>query len=352
MGTLTSILVLSFLIFFHELGHFLAARFFGVHVEVFSIGFGKKIFSKIVGKTEYRLSLIPLGGYVQMKGQDDADPTKVSFDKDSYNTKQPWKRVIILFAGPFANFLLAFLLYIAIGAMGVTKFAPILGNIAPDSPAMQVGLMPHDKVLLINDVLIQTWDDVSTLIKESTGNLIFKIERNNEVKTFFISPKVSEYENMFKEKVYKRMVGISPNGKTIEISYTPSEVIGFAYDQTIKATTMILTSLQKLVEGVVPVKELGGIISIVQITSEASDAGIIALFALTALISVNLGVLNLLPIPALDGGHIMFNTYEMLTKKAPSEKVLYVMTLSGWGLLLSLTALTIINDIYRLTNGS
>lgn len=352
MGTLTSFLVLSFLIFFHELGHFLAARFFGVHVEVFSIGFGKKVFSKVYGKTQYCIGLIPLGGYVQMKGQDDSDPTKVSFDKDSYNTRKPWQRIIILFAGPFANFLLAFLLYLAIGSIGVTKFSPIIGQTSPDSPAMQIGMMPNDKVLVINGHFVTTWDDVSRIIKDSEGNLEFKIERANEVLTFILTPKISQYQNMFGETLHKRMIGISPSGKTIEITYAPDEVLGYAVDQTIKATTMILTSLQKLIEGVVSVKELGGIISIVQVTSEASNAGLVALFALTALISVNLGVLNLLPIPALDGGHILFNVYEMLTKKAPSEKVLYVMTLGGWALLLSLTALTIFNDIYRLTNGN
>ena len=140
--------------------------------------------------------------------------------------------------------------------------------------------------------------------------------------------------------------------KTIELVYSASELPKFAYDQTLKATTLILTSLQKLIEGVVSPKELGGIISIVQVTSEASAAGLVALFGLTALISVNLGVLNLLPIPALDGGHIMFNAYELLTKKAPNERILTTMTMIGWALLLSLMALSLFNDIYRLTNGN
>ncbi|WP_041957496.1 RIP metalloprotease RseP [Sulfurospirillum arsenophilum] len=352
MGTLTSILVLSFLIFFHELGHFLAARFFGVHVEVFSIGFGKKVFSKMVGKTEYCLSLIPLGGYVQMKGQDDRDPTKVSYDEDSYNTKAPWKRIIILFAGPFANFLLAFLLFLAIGSMGVTKFAPIIGQISPNSPALEAGLQENDRIVMINGVLIEGWDEVSQLIQESTEKLEVKIDRLGAVQTFLLNPKVNEYQNMFGETKHKKMIGIAPSGKTIEVVYGISELPKFAWQQTVKSTTLILTSLQKLVEGVVSPKELGGIISIVQVTSEASAAGLVALFALTALISVNLGVLNLLPIPALDGGHIMFNAYELLTKKAPNERVLTTMTTAGWLLLLSLMALSIFNDLYRLTNGN
>lgn len=352
MGGLTSILVLSFLIFFHELGHFLAARFFGVHVEVFSIGFGKKIISKVIGKTEYRLSLIPLGGYVQMKGQDDRNPTKANFDRDSYTIKKPWQRIIILCAGPFANFFLAFLIYIAIGFVGVEKLAPIIGKIIPDSPAQHIGLMQDDKILLINGTLIPVWDDVSRIIKESEGALEFKIQRGSEVKTFYITPQISEYKNIFGETLQKRMLGISPSGKTIEVHYAPFELLGFAMDQTIKSTTMILTGLQKLIEGVVSPKELGGVIAIVQVTSQASEAGIIALLALTALISVNLGVLNLLPIPALDGGHILFNLYELITKRAPSEKVLQVMTIGGWAFLLTLTIFTIFNDIYRLANGN
>lgn len=157
MGMLTSLLVLSFLIFFHELGHYLAARYFGVHVEVFSIGFGKKVFSKVVGNTEYCLSLIPLGGYVKMKGQDDSDPTKRSYDKDSYNTKKPWQRIIILFAGPFANFLLAFLLYIAVGSIGVTKLSPIVGKINENSPALEAGMQLNDRIIMVNGVTIEAW---------------------------------------------------------------------------------------------------------------------------------------------------------------------------------------------------
>lgn len=351
MGTLTSLLVLSFLIFFHELGHFLAARFFGVRVEVFSIGFGKKVFSKVFGQTEYCISLIPLGGYVQMKGQNDMDPLAISNDSDSYNTKHPWKRIIILFAGPFANFLLAFLLYLAIGTLGVTNFAPTIGTISENSPALAVGLQKDDSIVQINGKAIKTWDDVSTQIKESEGSLEIQIERQNLLKTFLIQPMISPYQNMFGETLYKRMLGIAPSGKTIVIHYGVDEIFGFAFDQTQKATTMIVTSLQKLIEGVVSVKELGGVISIVQVTAEASHAGFIALLGLTALISVNLGVLNLLPIPALDGGHMMFNTYELLTRKAPSERVLHYMTMSGWALLLSLMILSLYNDIYRIAGG-
>jgi len=352
MGIIISLLAISFLIFFHELGHFLVAKFFGVRVEVFSIGFGKKIFTKNYSGTQYALSLIPLGGYVQMKGQDDTDPTKVSYDADSYNVKKPWQRIFILLAGPFANFVLAFFLYLAIGNMGVAKFAPIIGSLSDNFPAKMSGLQKNDIVLAINSHSVKTWDELSSFIKNSKNSITFEIKRNNQIKNIKITPKINSYKNMFGETMQKKMVGISPSGKIITLKLNFFQSIAYATNETKNATMMIVQSLQKLVEGVVPVKDMGGIVSIVQVTAKASSAGIITLFALVALISVNLGVLNLLPIPALDGGHIMFNLYEMVTKRAPSEKVLYYLTLGGWVFLLSLMAFTIFNDIYRIAGGS
>jgi regulator of sigma E protease len=352
MGTIISLLAISFLIFFHELGHFLVARFLGVRVEVFSIGFGKKIFTKNYNGTQYALSMIPLGGYVQMKGQDDTDPTKVSDDIDSYNTKKPWQRILILLAGPLANFLLAFFLYLAIGNIGVSKFAPVIGSLSDNFPAKMSGLQKKDTVLAINGKSIKSWDELSNLIKNSKDSITFKIKRDNQIKNIKVMPKINNYKNMFGETMQKKMVGIAPSGKIIILKLNFFQSIGYAVDETKNATMMIVQSLQKLIEGIVPAKDLGGIVSIVQVTAKASSAGIVALFALTALISVNLGVLNLLPIPALDGGHIMFNLYEMITKRAPSEKVLYYLTLGGWVFLLSLMAFTIFNDIYRIAGGS
>lgn len=352
MGIFASVLVLSFLIFFHELGHFLAARFFGVHVEVFSIGFGTKVFKKVFGKTEYCISLIPLGGYVQMKGQDDRDPTKVSFDPDSYTIQAPWKRIIILFAGPFANFLLAFLLYIIIAFNGVTFLAPIIGSVMENSPASQAGFLANDKILAINDTKVTTWNDLQKTIQHTKESLVFEVQREQKVLRMVVVPKLLENKNIFGETIYKPMIGIGSSREIITLHFSTIESLSYAYEQTLAASLFVLESFQKLLEGVIPVKELGGIITIIKVTTDASNTGIIALFTLTALISVNLGVLNLLPIPALDGGHIMFNFYELVTKRVPSERVLATMTTAGWMVLLSLMALSLFNDIYRLTNGN
>jgi len=153
---------------------------------------------------------------------------------------------------------------------------------------------------------------------------------------------------MFGEKITRRIIGITPLPKQTTVHYDFTDGFSYAWNETVKASTLIFQSVQKLITGVVSTDKLGGIITIVDVTAEASSAGILALFFFTALISVNLGVLNLLPIPALDGGHIMFNLYEILRGKAPSESAMYYITLVGWAMLLSLMMLGLYNDVNRL----
>ncbi len=349
MGILIGLLVLSILVFVHELGHFLAARFFGVKVERFSVGFGPVVARKECCGTEWAISAFPLGGYVKMKGQDDLDPLKRSNDPDSYNTKKPWQRIIILLAGPFANFLLAFILYVTVAIMGFNELAPKIGNVMPNSPALQAGLQKGDIIAAINEQKIDTWRDLSRIIAASGGQpLIFTINRDGKIINIRLKPKVMPTKNLFGETIYKPMVGISPAPQFIKVSYSPLEAIKIGWDKTVEASLFIVKGIEKMIEGVVPAKELGGVITIMDITAKASQAGIVALLTFTALISVNLGVLNLLPIPALDGGHIMFNLYEWISGKAPSEEILYRLTLAGWVFLIGLMGLGLYNDINRL----
>jgi regulator of sigma E protease len=348
MGIVVALLVLSVLIFFHELGHFTAARFFGVQVDVFSIGFGKKLYSRMIGKTEWSLSAIPLGGYVKMKGQDDTDPTAVSYDQDSYNVKRPWQRIIILLAGPFANFLLAFILYFAIANLGVPKLLPYVGKVGKDTPAFSAGLTKEDKIVQVNGNNIRYWEEIGENINGDKGDITLIIEREQRLITLHISPKVIEDQNIFGEKITRRIIGISPLGKQTTVHFGVIDGLGYAWEETKNASLLIVQSVEKLITGVVGADKLGGIITIVDVTAQASSAGLMALFFFTALISVNLGVLNLLPIPALDGGHIMFNLYEMLTGRTASEQVMTYITIVGWAILISLMMLGLYNDINRL----
>lgn len=348
MGIVTFIIVLSILVFIHELGHFTVARLLGVKVYVFSIGFGKKLITKHWKGTDWTFSLIPLGGYVKMKGQEDIDPTLLNNDHDSYNVRTPFQRILILLAGPFANFLLAFVLYIMIGLLGNNHLTPTIGKVIENSPAQKAGLVANDEILKINDIEIKTWDDLSGVIKGSNNALKFYIKRDGKIRTFIIQAKLSDSENMFKEKIQKRMIGIAPAPKVIKIFYSPLEAVSFAMDKTYEASKMIFLGLQKMLQGIIPTSEMGGVIAIGTVISQASQSSFVALLSIMALISVNLGVINLLPIPALDGGHIMFNLYEMITKRKPSSQVLLTLTIIGWVLLFSLMGLGLYNDINRL----
>ncbi len=348
MGMITFLLVLSVLVFIHELGHFTVARLLGVKVYVFSIGFGKKLISKQWKGTQWTFSLIPLGGYVKMKGQEDINPTLVNNDADSYNIKTPFERILILLAGPFANFILAFIIYIAIGLLGNNHLSPTIGKVIENSPAQKAGLIANDEILKINNTKINTWDDLSGIIKNSNGALKFYIKRDGKLRTFIISAKLSDSKNMFREKIKKRMIGIAPAPKLVKIFYSPIEAINFAYNKTYEASKMIFLGLQKMLQGIIPTSEIGGVIAIGTVISEASQSSFIALLSIMALISVNLGVLNLLPIPALDGGHIMFNLYEMITKRKPSSNALVVLTVAGWVILFAIMGLGLYNDINRL----
>ena len=348
MGTITFLLVLSFLVFFHELGHFLAARYFGVKVHVFSIGFGKQLFAKEWKGTTWQFALIPLGGYVRMKGQDDTKPGIEEEGNDSYNTKKPWQRIVILFAGPFANFILAAVLYFFIAVLGASALAPQVGKVLENSPAQQAGILAKDEILKINNTEITTWNDIGKVIVNTQGPLKFYLKRDDKYFAKTINPYISDSQNMFKEKIKKRMIGISPSGKVINLDLSFGESLVFAYEKTIFASTMIFQGVQKLIQGIIPSSEIGGVITIGKVISDASESSIIALLSITALISVNLGVLNLLPIPALDGGHIMFNLYEMILRRKPSDKVFMFLTIMGWVILASLMLLGIYNDINRI----
>lgn len=342
MGILSAFLALCFLVFFHELGHFCAARLFGVKVEVFSIGFGKKLLHKTIGGTQYALSLIPLGGYVKLKGQDDLNPTSREIAPDSYTTKPPLVKITILSAGVVFNLLLAFLLYVAIGLSGVKILLPIIGDVQNNSPAQKAGLLPNDRIVKVDSSPIASWEQLSAMIAQATPShssfapLALTIQREGKLESIFITPESSSYRNVFGNTLYRPMIGIVAKG---EIG---TEHLGLV------ASVLIFESLKRLIVGLIPLGELSGVIGIVDVMAEVAPSGFYAFAMLMALISVNLAIINLLPIPALDGGQIVFVCYEALMKRQMSDKVLYALTLLGWAVLLGLLALGVYNDIVRI----
>lgn len=348
---LVALLVLSFLVFFHELGHYVVARMCGVRVEVFSIGFGKKLITKRIGQTQYALSLILLGGYVKLKGQDDTQPLeslKPSLESDSYRSKTPLQRIAILLAGPVFNLLLAFMLYVAVGIGGKPSLLPIVGEVKLGMPAFEAGIKPNDRIVSINGAKIRTWEELDLAIVNAKDALVIEIEREAQNLEVRLTPVVSQTQNIFGEPIYRNLIGITSQKAVGIVHYQGFESLLFGINETLKASTLIAQGIIKLISGAVPSSEIGGVVSIVSIIGKASQEGWVRLFIFVALISVNLGILNLLPIPALDGGHILFNCYEMIAKKPPNEQIAYYLTFVGWVVLLFLMLLGLYNDIARI----
>lgn len=354
-----ALMALSVLVFFHELGHFTVARLFGVKIERFSIGFGKILSRRHCCGTEWAFSAIPLGGYVKMKGQDDSDPLTTSSDPDSYTAKKPWQRILILLAGPAANMILAFFIYLSIALMGAPLVAardyipPVVGTVAPETPAAKAGLQPGDRILAVDGEPVHYWYQIGELIQKNPDPILLTIRRGERTVTLELRTKVVEGTNEFMQKIQRRIIGISPKvDKETVIRFTPSEALFYAWNETKKASLLITRGIAKISTGEVGTENVGGAITIFDVMMKFAQAGFVYLLFIMALISVNLGVLNLLPIPALDGGHIMFNLYEIITRRAPSETAYYRLTLLGWAILGGIMFLGLYNDINRIWGGS
>lgn len=343
-----TLLVISFLIFFHELGHFLAAKSLKVKVETFSIGFGKALVQKEFAGTTYCLSALPLGGYVKLKGQDDLNPSKEVFEEGSYTILHPLQKIYILLAGPFFNIFLAFLLYIAIAFLGENKLIAQIGTIQENSAAQRANLQEKDLILAINGIKIQSFDEISKLV--GTQPLLLSIKRNDEIFNVALTPKLGKGYNDFMQEVQKPLIGISPSGEVQKIYHRGFESLSYAYEQSIEASLLIFKGLVKLIVGDIDPKNLGGVITMVDFTSKASESGIVVLFLISALISINLGIINLLPIPMLDGGHIVFNLYELIFKQKVPPKAFEYLSYGGMALLLMVMIFATYNDIVRLGN--
>jgi regulator of sigma E protease len=355
MNTIFSfILVLGLLIFVHELGHFVFAKLFRVRVLKFSLGFGPKLVGRVVGETEYVISAFPLGGFVKMFGENPDEQDISAADRArSFAHKTVWQRFVIVLAGPVFNLafslLLFFLVFTFVGvptAVDTTR----IGRVNDDSPAARAGLASEDVILRINDLETLGWLDVLHAVKESGGEtLTIVVDRHGKQLSFTVQPAIDAVKNLFGEEVEQRyMIGIA---KAEELSYErggPISSLGNALLQTWTYISLTVLGIIKILQQVVPASEIGGPILIAQIAGEQMRAGWLNLIYFTGLLSVNLGILNLLPIPVLDGGHLVFLTIEGIRRKPLAERAQIIAQQIGIGLLGTLMVFVFYNDIVRL----
>ncbi|HPG38364.1 MAG TPA: RIP metalloprotease RseP [bacterium] len=344
------VFVLGLLVIVHEFGHFILAKLMGIRVERFSIGFPPRLFGKKIGDTDYCLSALPLGGYVKMSGMIDE-----SMDKDSikgepweFMSKPIWKRVLVIFAGPAFNILLAIAIfftsiYISGVAEPVTPSLPVVGSVIKDKPAEKLGLLEGDVIKSINSQPVQTWEDLVNIIHVTPEKELFlEWERNGEVMTGTVIPELDPINNI-------GLIGVGPVTQIRKPGVF--EAMGMGCTMTWNLTKMMGESFSLMFKGKIAFKEsIGGPIQIAKLTGERAADGFGSLMWFAAFLSLNLGLLNLLPIPVLDGGHLVFLAIEAVIRRPLSVKLKMIVQQVGMALLLALMLFVIVNDFSRLGN--
>lgn len=345
---------LGLLIFFHELGHFLFARLFGVGVEKFSLGFGPRIAGFVRGETDYRLSAIPLGGYVKMVGEAPGEKISEEERPHSFTHKPVWQRMLIVAAGPFFNLLLAVLLFWGLfWSIGEFILDPVVGKVSSDSPAAVAGILPDDRVTAVNRQPVESWTDMARKIAQGNGKPIeVSVDRAGEQLTFSITPKKMQSTNIFGEEVERFIIGVTSRGDTENRRLGPIKSLYYGVSQTGRIIQLTVLSVVKMVQGTVSKDNIGGPIKITQMAGEQAKAGAAALINFIAFLSINLAILNILPIPVLDGGHLLFFTIEAIMGKPVNRRFREMMQQAGVLVLTLLMIWVFYNDIANLFAGA
>jgi len=350
---LSFLVVLGLLIFVHEFGHFICAKLFGIKVLKFSLGFGPKVTGFQRGETEYLLSAFPLGGYVKMLGEQNGEEVAPEDEARSFAKKPVWQRFIVVAGGPVFNLVFAvflFFLVFAINGLPQPVDNTVIGGVSADSPASRAGLEPGDIILSINGIKTEKWLEVANLISASNGEpVLLLVERNGEQLELTGQPEVKPSRNIFGEEIGKRfMLGIARSDEVVYEKISLWQALTAGFSQTWTFIYLTLLGIVKMIQSIIPASELGGPILIAQLAGKQLEAGWINLIYFMGLISVNLGILNLFPIPILDGGHLMFFTYEALRRRPMSEKTKEICQQLGLVILVSLMVFVFYNDITRL----
>ncbi|HDL18094.1 MAG TPA: RIP metalloprotease RseP [Bacteroidetes bacterium] len=344
---LATVFVLGVLVFIHEFGHFIAAKMVGIRVETFSIGYPPRLFGKKIGNTDYCISAIPFGGYVKMAGMIDE-----SLDKEGLKG-EPWEfqskpvphRMAAILAGPLMNYVLA----IAIFA-GLVMFHGIgeisgdrIGSVIPDFPATKAGIVPGDRIVAINGEKIDSWDEMTIIIHNLPNrNITLEWEHEGTILSDTMTTRAEKapIDGDIREI---GLVGIGPELTMKKVGFFSA--VGYGFDRTIYLTRLVYVSLKMLVSGQESLKSIGGPVVIAKLAGESARSGFGSLLAFMAFLSLNLAFLNILPIPALDGGHLLFLLVEAVTRKPLSTKVRVVIQQVGMAILLALMVFVVINDV-------
>ncbi|MGW8272675.1 MAG: RIP metalloprotease RseP [Thermodesulfovibrionales bacterium] len=361
MTIFSAIVMLGILIFVHELGHFIFAKIMSVRVLKFSLGFGPKVIGKKIGDTEYLISAVPLGGYVKMLGEEAGEETQEEESAQSFHFQPLWKRATIVIAGPVFNVLLTYLIYVVVlsaqipvNIPNVSSFLPVVDEVAAGSPAASSGLKAGDRIVSIDGKNIDTWFEMVNMVRENPGREIgiVVLRGRAEFAARVVPNPVEVGEGA--EKIVVGQIGVmKKNGDFFET--IESDSVGEALYQGAIATgkmgLFVVDSIRMLAVGDVSLRNVGGPVTIVQESGRAAAAGILPYFIFMALFSVNLGILNLLPIPVLDGGHLLLFAVEGLKGSPLNEKAVGIVNRIGLALILALMIVAFYNDFVRLFAG-
>ncbi|HZK42795.1 MAG TPA: RIP metalloprotease RseP [Syntrophomonadaceae bacterium] len=343
MSILITLLIIAVLVLVHEWGHFIVARRVGIPIHEFALGFGYKLFSIKRNGVEYSLRLIPLGGFVRMAGEELDDLN----ESQGYSSRTPLEKIRVAFAGPFMNFVLAILIFIYIFAfIGIPHSSneAVLGKVMEDKPAYAAGLRENDEILEVEGAKVTNWHEFTEQIGqiEAGQNLEMIISRDGQQQTIIVAPE------------YNSTTGQTAIGVLNKIKYERQGIITsikLGLEQTYELTVLLLGGLWTLVSGGAGVNDLAGPVGITKLVGEAADIGFVFLLNFAAFLSINLGILNLLPIPALDGSKIMFATIEAVRRKPIEPEKEGLFNWIGFMFLLLLIVVVTYNDILRLFKG-
>ena len=355
------IILILVVVFIHEYGHYYFARKYGVGVTDFSIGFGKEIFGwNDKYGTRWKVCWIPLGGYVKFFGDrnvfSQADHEKIlkQYNKEDqeklFVIKPLYQRALIVFGGPLANFLLAIVIFFSIYTFIGKDFTPaVINEVQKDSPAMVGGLQNNDIILEIDGNKVESIMDVSKYITTSIGDVIdFKVERLDEEYLLRIKPNIVLSDDNLGNKINKRMVGIKLGAYNNEINHVklgPAKALIHSIKEVYFVSASSLKYIGTMLTGTGDSSQLGGPIRIAKITGQVAEIGILPFVSIMAYISISLGLINLFPIPMLDGGHLMFYAFEKVLGRPLSQKTQEGFFRIGMFLLLSLMFFTTFNDL-------